>query len=414
MYKILIIISLLSISFSSHAQEKYTFQLADSLTYNLYLAGNWDELIKIGNEVLNQDFDFKYLRQRMGYAYFVKGDYYASQNQYEKALPFDKNDVNTQTYLYYCSFYLGNESAARYQISQFPDSLRKSFGVSSLKLIDAIDGEYNYKTSYEKRSAPNYYRVGLNSKLGYRLNLYQSFSSYSQTTDNSIVKQNEYVGILNWSINSHTNLTVGFHSLNSNVVTNTSYIKNDTSYIFNAMQHRNIMVISRDTIPIKTTTDYPGNLIYSKLSYSLSRFDFALNASILNHNNMYTKQFGLHAGVVLPGKSTIYLKSSLYNLTDDYDTKLIFSQSIGGFVVKKLWANGSITFGNLKNFTDNNGLYIYNSIDPTVFRTGLSLFWYIVPKITLFSNYTFDTKQIDNNNTTYKQHSISGGLIWKL
>ncbi len=411
MYKLLIIILLISTHLN--AQNTADEQKIDSLSYSYYLSGDWKQLIEIGKVAKQKNVAFKYLHQRLGYANFMLGNYYASQKQYEKALQFDKNDVTTQTYLYYCSSYLGNETAARYQISQFPQELKKSFGVSSYKLIDAIDGEYNYKTGYEKRSAPNFYRLGLSSKLSYRLNLYQSFSSYSQAADTTRVKQNEYIGILNWSVNSHTNLTVGYHTLNSNVVSNTFNIKNDTSYVLNVIQHRNTMVIKSNTTPVSNITDYPGNLFYSKLAYNIDRFDFALSASIFNYGNMNTKQFGIQAGVVLAGTSAIYLKSSLYNLTDFYTTRFVFSQSVGGFITKKLWCTGSITLGNLNNYTDNNGLYIYNSIDPTVFRTGLSLFWNIAPKITIYSNYSFDKKQINNDNTKYHQHSISGGFIWK-
>ena len=58
----------------SRSQEM-TYQYADSVTYGLYLRGSWDSLIVAGREAFKNEIDFKYLRERLGYAYFQKGDY---------------------------------------------------------------------------------------------------------------------------------------------------------------------------------------------------------------------------------------------------------------------------------------------------------------------------------------------------
>ena len=40
----------------------------DSITYQHYLAGEWDELIETGKTALERGIDFKWLQQRLGYA----------------------------------------------------------------------------------------------------------------------------------------------------------------------------------------------------------------------------------------------------------------------------------------------------------------------------------------------------------
>ena len=82
-------------------------------------------------------------------------------------------------------------------------------------------------------------------------------------------------------------------------------------------------------------------------------------------------------------------------------------------MTKKVWLEGNVTLGNLNNFADLNGLYIYNSLDPTTFRTGLSLYYYLNKQLTLYSNYTFSKKHITEYDVNYNQHSITGGIIWK-
>lgn len=386
---------------SANAQETYTLISSDSITYQYFIKGDWDNLIQAGKASLKQNIDFKWLRQRMGYAYFVKADYYASLNQYEKALTFDKTDSITNYYLYYCGQYTNNESLARYHASKLPAAMQTYIGVKPFKLVDALDVEYNYKmSSNATRSNPSYFRAGLNSQPGYRLNLYQAVSTYSQRIDSAGIRQNEYFALAEYALTSHLSLALGYHYLNT-AVTDT------VTYRVNNMRKKTII----------DTTNYPGHLFYSKLSYRKNRFDLSVSGSIFSYDNAYTQQYGIQAGVVLPGKLNIYLKSSLYGMLDPNTGRLIFSQSAGALLLKRLWAEGDITFGDLKNYAETNGMYIYNSNDVTTFRTGLSLFWYASKNITLFGNYSFNRKEYENSNkstTSYNQHSISSGIIWKI
>ena len=152
-------------------------------------------------------------------------------------------------------------------------------------------------------------------------------------------------------------------------------------------------------------------------------------------------QIGLSVGYTIPGSTNIYLKSSLNVLKlqsrtlakdkngvyiykngeykYDYNTSknFIFTQTIGGQILKPLWAEASITLGNLKNYNDNNGLYLYNSEDATLFRTGISMFYIFNKNIKFVGNYTYDKKELINTDKTiynYNQHSFSTGIIWKL
>ena len=400
----------------THAQDKQYSQKVDSITYKYYLSGDWNNLIVEAKEAIKDSIDFKYLRQRLAYAYFAKGDYISSQQQYEKALKFDEKDIDTRTYLYYCGLYNGNEAFSRYHAGELTSELKKILKINPFKILNSIDVEYNYKTNdNSKRGNPAYIRGGINSQLGYRLNLYQAFSTYSQTNmtsfeeqsgllklrtiDSTAIRQIEYFALLDWTIAPHLNFDIGYHYVNSKL--NIKY-----TYTISSINYKKAF----DTI-----INLPGHMICTKLSYTLNRFDFALSGSVFNYDSILTQQYGIHAGVLLPGKYKIYLKSSLYGLIDSKNNnRLIFNQSAGALFFKKLWVEGNITLGNLDNYADKSGLYIYNSLDPTVFRTGLSLFWNILPKISLFGNYTYDTKPIKEDLTNYNQHSFSSGIIWKL
>jgi hypothetical protein len=167
--------------------------------------------------------------------------------------------------------------------------------------------------------------------------------------------------------------------------------------------------ITTDTYSLKT----PGNLWFGKLAHSFNHFDVSISQSQFTNDSVDAKQTGLQLGFLLPTKSKIYLKSSLYNITESDTSRLVFNQTIGALIARMFWLQGSVTLGNLNNFVDNNALYLYNSIYQTTFRTGASLFYYLGKHLTLFTNYTFDKKLIIDTQYIYKQHSITGGIVWK-
>ena len=68
----LIIFILLLVSAGVKAQDSISYESVDSITYNCYLTGNWDQLLETAEQSIAHNIDFKRLRQRMGYAYFVK------------------------------------------------------------------------------------------------------------------------------------------------------------------------------------------------------------------------------------------------------------------------------------------------------------------------------------------------------
>ncbi|MDD3321325.1 MAG: hypothetical protein PHS59_07765 [Paludibacter sp.] len=395
MYKITILLLFISLPF--YAQQNYTFATVDSLSYNYFVNGNWNELINISKEAEHQKIDFKYLQQRVGYAYFMKKDYYKAIKHYTKSLIFDKTDEISHLYLYYSALNIGDESMARYHFSLLSLKLQESLDTKKFSLISAIDLEYNYKiNNSELRTNPNYTRIGVNSSLGYRLNLYQTLSRYNQTTDYvDITQQDEYFGSLSYSLFDRTNINFGYHYVNTKITTDPD------SYL------------------------YPGKVLYGKLSQRINRFDIGINASVFNSDLANASQLGIEIGYVIPSKVNLYLKSSIYNVKsttydlEDIDTvstnSIIFSQKIGLFALKNIWLEASLTLGNLNNFVDTNGMYLYNSTDPTTFRTGTSVFWYLNKHLIIYSNYTFDHKLIiDDTQENYKQHSITGGIIWKI
>lgn len=381
MYKYVILAFILSIT-SIKAQDTITFQVVDSITSNFYDAGNWENLIKLGEKAVNQQIDYKKLRQRMGYAYFVTSDFYNAQIQYQHAYTFDKYDENTNLYLYYCALNIGNDNAIDFYAGKLSSETRKKLKISLIKIVNAIDLEYNYKlTDSDIRSNPIYYRVGVNTLLGSRINIYQAGSAYSQTVNSTVLtKQMEYYVSGNFSINASSSILLAYHYLLTDV----------------------------------NSDSFNGNLYYAKFSKHFGRLSLGLNGSYFTNLMGNYKQVDANIGYVLPGALEFSINSNVTGFFETNNNRLIFTQKLGIHPFKPIWLETSFILGNIKNFNDNNGLYIYNSLDPTTLRTGLTFYWKISNKISFIGNYTYDKKEITNSTINYNQHSFSGGILWKL
>jgi hypothetical protein len=366
----------------SFPQAKLNFQKADSLTYQYFLKGDWKNLIELSNEAFNREINSKFLRQRAGYAYFMTGDYLAAKYQYGKALAFDQADEITREYLYYSCLLAGTFNT-RFYAGNLPFDTATKLGIKKFNPVESIDTEFNLKTNQSAtRSNQVYYRAGINTELGYRVSLYQAYSYYEQYIGNDLTQQPEYIALIKWTLSPAWLVKIAYHHLFTNI----------------------------------GNTNYPGDQAFVALTTQVNRFNLEANASILNSTQSITNQFGFQAGFVLPGRSNIYVNSAIAGMIENSAYRTIFAETAGLRCVGNLWAEGTITLGNLKNYSTNNSLYLYNSADPSVFRTGISLVWYAGRHLVFTGNFTFDQQEIVNTsvNNYYYQYSYSGGIKWKL
>jgi hypothetical protein len=366
------------------SQDNLIFQQVDSLTYQYFIKGQWKELIDLTKKSESQGIESKFLYQRAGYAYFMTSDYFMAREKYENALKFDRMDPVTLEYLYYCGLNTGSEESARYYAENLDAEAQKRLGIVGIKPVDELDLELNYKSNNATtRSDPSYYRIGIKTQLGYRLSLYQSVSYYGQKVDASRIKQPEYYALIKWSMSPNVQIKGAFHGINTKIGIN----------------------------------NYPAYLGFLGISSQFKRLNLGGNVSVLSLDTATVKQFGIEATVNLPGKSGVYFTSGLSGISESGSSRAIFSQSVGLKCVKNLWVEGNVTLGNLKNYNSLDALYVYNSYDPAVFRTGVTLFYLLNQHITLIGNFTYDQKEFGNNlnnNQYYNQLSISGGIKWRL
>lgn len=387
MYKIIFSITvffIISVECVRATEDKYA--LADSITYNLYINGEWDKLIQTGNSFLKESVDFKYLRQRIGYAYFMNQNYVLSRWHYEKSLKFDKYDEITNLYLYLTGLYTGDEKYKRYYAGKLTDQLKTDYKISTFQPIQSAEVEYYYKTGSDvySRSDSRYMRLGVNTEIGYRLSLYQTISRFDQIISAVNVIQTGYYALLTWNPTASMTVSGGYHYLNSQA---------------------------------DDTASYKAQLYYGQLSYKKHIVDLSVNTSVYNNSTDSYLQTGFAVGIIIPQMKDLYLNSRITRLSNSTEGNWIFTQYAGFLPFRKLWIEGFVTSGKQQNYVELSGIYVYNSLDYNLFKAGTTLFYYLNKNITLYSNYTHYIKYLyntDNTNQTYPQNSFSGGLIWKL
>jgi tetratricopeptide (TPR) repeat protein len=385
-----LVIALLFLNFTAKAQVALDFQYVDTLTYKYFITRDWNNLIKLGTEAIDHDIDYKYLRQRIGLAFYSNGDYIQARKHFEKALSFDRFDTFTLVYLYYTCLNTVQAEYAGYYAGKMSQELRKSLSVKSSQLVESIDFEYNYKfAGTNLRSNPQYYHLGINSRLGLRLGLYQMISNYNQTITiqrpgpDQIVKdqQPEYFALLKFTISPHWMLKSAYHYLN-------------TTY---------------------SVTDSYANLGFVGLSTNFGRFIFEADVSGLKNEQYFVLQSGIQAGVTFSRNLNMYLISALSLTNQQNKNQFIYNQKAGFKLLKNVWVEGNITVGDLTNYNDHDGMYVYNLFDRTIFRSGPTLFFNAGKHITIWANYFYERKEFfENSLYHYNQYSYLGGIKWRL
>ena len=384
--KYLIIIMILIPVFSV-AQEKPDYLSVDSLTYRYYISGDWDKLISTGRNAIDSGLDYKYLRQRMGHAYFLKGNYFKAKTHFGKALAFDSFDQFSLEYLYYSYLNTGKEGFAGVLEERMHPQLKNSLKAVGFKPLESFELEFNYKVSGSTlRSDGLYYRFGAGSLLSNRVSLYQSFSNYAQTiipTDTSdfMIKQPEYYVLVNWNLSMSLMLRTAYHYIHT---------------------------VSGNSL-------FRGNLFRIALAPDFNRFIFEANGSLTNMNGYSIYQTGFEAGFVFPGRSNFYLKETAAWLFQPNGNSFVHSPKAGLMLWKGFWLEGNATIGRMFGYNDFNGLYVYNSYDQIVLRSGAGIVYYSGKHLAFWANYTFEKKEFfENNSFHYNQFSFLGGIKWKI
>ena len=437
----IIFLSTLSFLFiAGHSQVTTGYRYSDSITYELYLQKNWDELIKSGKTAIDNANDYYYIRMRLGIAYYEKNNYGNAAIHFNKALEFNNGDQIALEYLFYAYYLSGRYSQAWTVLPRLQTSDReriiKESGIKKNNIT--IETFYNDALTDEITDQPEMYFVDpepgsqsvstsfinnaiyLSHITGERTSYFHSFTNlikdnyfyYSDGTNNAALSpqrviQNQYYGRLNffgpggWIVSPSIHiLTAGYPLIYFGQTGNASTFRSRTGGFAGG-------------IGITRTGGFltlSGEAVYSKL------------------NNTRQMQGSLSLTLYPAGNKNIYLGGNITGVFDPWaaetDSRIIPGFIAGFAISQKVWFEFSGRTGTMKNYSENVGLTIFNSTDfltekysgriiIPLYRAGITFF---AGAGTSTSASEFLPSDGENNNDPnrldYKNYSITGGISW--
>jgi tetratricopeptide (TPR) repeat protein len=369
------------------AQDNYTYARTDSVSYDLYQRGDWESLYQYGQQAVAAGQDFVMLRQRMGYAAFMLGNYSASISQYEKVLKEDVYNQAAHYYIYWSRVNLNQPELAMAEI-KYMNSAAIPLPQQKASLINAAGLEYSYKkTDITTRGNAGYTRFLLGARLG-NVQMDQSVALYNQTINEPLltavnnnskiaINQPEYYNRVHINLNRHWQLKAAWHYLYTP---------------FNNFRYNN-------------------NLLLAGIKYYGSYLDLQADAIIGKLTDTSLQQYNLQLGLYPLGNLKLY-SFSTGMIRQQAGTAFNFKQVLGVQVCPAVWIEGNITAGRFRNLAENDALYVYHAIDPNKSKAGITT--YIMLKHFMVQlGYTNETRELFGTISTYTQQSITGGIIWK-
>jgi hypothetical protein len=400
--KYLLIIGFIVQASVAGAQVK-TYLQADSVSKALYDSGDWSGLIHVGKEALADSIDFIGLRSRLGYAYFMTGNYSAAYEQYDHLARADTAEKTESYYAYLCRLYLNDSQGAFFNAGKMGRSLQKDQKLNSFDIyqFDASTGLKWNSDLY--RGTATYSMASFGLRLSWRLLLDQSVAYFGQ----AVSAPDSVVNIDRRGRAETTILTPAIVDSRDNEFE--YYAK--ASF---ALSRRLTLLGAYHYLQTRYFDDsYYSNIGLLGLKYQGNYFNAQADANfgiLVGHS---LSQYNVSLMLYPFGNLNIYTISRFSYLQYQTDNLPIFNQAAGFKVFKNTWLETLVTFGRLDNYIDTDGLYIYNSIDVTTFKAGETLFYLIGKHAQLQINYTFEKKQDAQNSINYDQASVTAGIEWK-
>lgn len=386
---------LLLISIPALAQTKKDFVTFNKVTFELYEKQAWDQLIISGKDALKNDYDFFYLRFRLGIAYYRKDNFARAINHLEKALLFNDSDPVILEYLYFAYIYSNRyQEASRLYNKHFQLFKARDLSIKP-KVFDKLDIQGGIKFSDHSIDLGtqvdniSYGFLGASINIKGRFNLYQYAGILSHGfTDKYIYqgfkyyyqyyyKQFEYYVCGNLLLGKGWSISPAYHLIHVDAISrkyNDHYYGLSIDKNFNKV--RLGLNISKAYILDTDVTQIVPEISYYPLGNTKLYFTI-INTNNKSGNNEYKNQIFGKMGIK------------------------VFSKSwIEGF-----YANGKIQF-----LANDNGYILYNNPDYLISRGGLIFYQYFKNYSQLTLSYQLENKEQITSEDPYTHHFVMAGL----
>jgi len=436
-------IVLFSIALKLNGQMTGSFRYADSITYNLYTEERWKDLIKEGNRSVRDGYDYYYMRMRIGIAYYEKHNYVMSAIQFRKALAFNENDQAALEYLFY-SYYLSGRTPLSWALmsSFYPQNRERILKESNIKKNSMTFESFFSDAGTDKiLSDPDSWfsdpEAGSQIATKYFINnaLYASHIvgknvSYFHSFTN-LVKDNylHYTdGTKAADLFPQRLIQIQYYG-SLNIFSPAGWLFSPSLHILTAGYP--IITISTSGMNSSARTEKArSNGFNAGMAITKSMGYVAVGAEAsFSYLNYMKRLQGTATLIVYPfGNSDIYFGgkiSAVQELQNSSSIPGIVKGFTAGFsIARKVWFEFSGLSGDMNNYTDNNGLYVYNSADilksklscriiMPFNKAGLSV--YAGGGLSSYSSEFITEDGIisyGTNKLNYNSNNFTGGISW--
>lgn len=449
MYRVIISIWLVLIPVSLvRSQDPTDFKTLDSETYRLLLEQKWDSVVKMGYRALKLDFDYYYLRLRIGIACYHRKNYRKAATHFSRALIFNPGDPLALEYLYFSRLFAGQYEEARLVRKQFRGDLALRLPPQKGKFLEGIGGDYLYCRALndEKLSDPDALFSGLPPGVQY---INRHFSNVSLSLSHRIVPGFRLTHAYNYlSKYNYLYYSDGVNQLQSagqHVYQHQYYISpaitTRSGYAFLPAFHLVSVHFQAPVFPdqgsqggnsqprmeYRDSIDMVAGMGFSK-GFGPVEVNLGVYYATLNDAEQVQSRLGLTWYPL--GNLNLYAGwylNSHVGITAGGNTLRHIPEMHAGFAIAdKVWVDLNAAMGEMEHYLEYNGSVIYNSYADVIRRkatctvsvpvTGKGSLLYLGGRWTSSRSefHPFDPGQSDiKNPITYNAFSIYGGLSWK-
>ncbi len=374
------------------AQTNMTFEEVNTKSYSLYEKGNWKELLQFGDNAIGSGQDFILLRLRLGYAAYMLNNFSISIKHYEAVIKEDSYNATAHYYLFLCKKYLNHEALADRHAKYLSEEVLKNENLNAFALTD-VGLEVSYKqTDIKARENSLYARLDLGTRLGLNIHMVNALGMYNQ-----VVRESKLTAVVN----------------NNNIQVNQKEYYNKTLInVSNKVQLKAIYHFLNTPFNNFVYSNHVGGL---GLTYFNHYYDISADANIAKLTDSTYYQYNVKLGLYPLGNLNFYsFSTGILRTNSNTGTAFNIKQVIGFKLMKKTWVEVNGTFGEFNNLLENDALYVYNAIDKNTFKAGGTLYVTPTSNLVLTAGYTYEKRELYKTLLPFNQHSITGGLSWKL
>ncbi|MFA9212806.1 MAG: hypothetical protein ACEQSR_03055 [Candidatus Methylacidiphilales bacterium] len=241
----------------------------------------------------------------------------------------------------------------------------------------------------------NYFQVGLQHQLTKKLSVFHAYNNLIQGVYWGTIEQQSYYANFEYKASKSVKLNiVGSYLYNKTKQFPVPFVS-DLKYYTN----HNYFALASATFNIKHFF-YKPMLAFSQLNnLSEKNYQYQLGGDLffdLKNNESYV--FGL----------------GMYHLNNNNNLSTIIKPYASFLVNDDLLISVDYLYASAKNFSDQDGYLIYNSVDKTIDRTSLTAKYEFLNNAFLFAIYQFERKQDYIFNFNYHFNSIFLGIKYNL